>query len=92
MPPTTDLLSKSANDTPSRPLYSPPERDAHLSALTQEYLDVLVVGGGINGAVACAALAGGGATVGLIDAGDFAGGVSSSSSNLAWGGIKYLVR
>jgi len=71
-------------------LYSPPERDAHLSALTQEYLDVLVVGGGINGAVACAALAGGGATVGLIDAGDFAGGVSSSSSNLAWGGIKYL--
>jgi len=40
--------------------------------------------------VAAAALAGGGAKVGLVDKGDFAGGVSSSSSNLAWGGIKYL--
>ena len=26
----------------------------------------------------------------LVDRGDFAGGVSSNSSNLAWGGIKYL--
>lgn len=72
------------------PLFSPPEREANLAALTTETLDVLVVGGGINGAVAAAALAGGGAKVGLVDKGDFAGGVSSSSSNLAWGGIKYL--
>jgi len=52
--------------------------------------DVLIVGGGINGAVAAAALAGRGVSVGLIDRGDFAGGVSCNSSNLAWGGIKYL--
>jgi len=39
------------------PLFSPPEREANLAALTTETLDVLVVGGGINGAVAAAALA-----------------------------------
>ncbi|MEE4110029.1 MAG: FAD-dependent oxidoreductase, partial [Halieaceae bacterium] len=52
--------------------------------------DVLIVGGGINGAVAAAALAGRGVSVGLVDRGDYAGGVSCNSSNLAWGGIKYL--
>ncbi len=52
--------------------------------------DVLVLGGGINGAVSAAALSAKGAKVALIDAGDFAGMTSSSSSNLAWGGIKYM--
>lgn len=52
--------------------------------------DVLVLGGGINGAVAAASLAAKGAKVALIDRGDFAGETSSNSSNLAWGGIKYL--
>ncbi|MFZ4735942.1 MAG: glycerol-3-phosphate dehydrogenase/oxidase [Bradymonadia bacterium] len=52
--------------------------------------DVLVLGAGINGAVSAAALAGRGARVALVDAGDFAGVTSQSSSNLAWGGIKYL--
>lgn len=51
---------------------------------------MLIVGGGINGAVSAAALAGKGVKVALVDRGDFAGGVSSNSSNLAWGGIKYL--
>src|SRR5690606_6048180 len=54
------------------------------------HLDVLILGGGINGAVAAAALAGKGVKVGLIDRNDFASGASSNSSNLAWGGIKYL--
>jgi glycerol-3-phosphate dehydrogenase len=52
--------------------------------------DVLVVGGGINGAVAAACLATRGARVALIDQSDFASGTSQESSNLAWGGIKYL--
>ncbi|MBN2163643.1 MAG: FAD-dependent oxidoreductase [Pontiellaceae bacterium] len=52
--------------------------------------DVLVVGGGINGAVSAAALAAGGAKITLIDKGDFASCTSQESSNLAWGGIKYL--
>lgn len=52
--------------------------------------DVLVLGGGINGAVSAASLSAKGAKVALIDRGDFAGLTSSNSSNLAWGGIKYL--
>ena len=52
--------------------------------------DVLVIGGCINGAVSAAALAAKGVKTALIDRGDFAGETSSNSSNLAWGGIKYL--
>ena len=52
--------------------------------------DVLVLGGGVNGAVSAASLSAKGAKVALIDKGDFAGLTSSNSSNLAWGGIKYL--
>lgn len=52
--------------------------------------DVLILGGGINGAVAAASLAAKGVKVALIDKGDFAAETSSNSSNLAWGGIKYL--
>jgi glycerol-3-phosphate dehydrogenase len=65
-------------------------RDANLQRLDGANLDVLVVGGGINGAVSAAALASRGATVGLVDARDFAGFTSEQSSNLVWGGIKYL--
>ncbi|MGB0680315.1 MAG: glycerol-3-phosphate dehydrogenase/oxidase [Polyangiales bacterium] len=65
-------------------------RSTNLSRLQSEHFDVVVVGGGINGAVAAAALAGKGARVALIDRGDFAGVTSQSSSNLAWGGIKYM--
>lgn len=52
--------------------------------------DVLIVGGGINGAVSAAVLAGRGASVALIDRGDFGGFTSQESSNLVWGGFKYL--
>ncbi len=65
-------------------------RNSNLEKLKTETFDVLIVGGGINGAVSAAALAGRGVRVALIDSDDFASGVSSNSSNLAWGGIKYL--
>ena len=65
-------------------------RGSNLEKLTEQVYDVLIVGGGINGAVAAAALAGRGVKVALIEKDDFASGVSSNSSNLAWGGIKYL--
>jgi glycerol-3-phosphate dehydrogenase len=65
-------------------------RQSNLAKLRQQEFDVLILGGGINGAVSAAALAGRGVKVALIDAEDFASGVSSNSSNLAWGGIKYL--
>ncbi|WP_295887353.1 glycerol-3-phosphate dehydrogenase/oxidase [uncultured Thiohalocapsa sp.] len=65
-------------------------RESNIDKLGQRTFDVLVVGGGINGAVSAAALSGKGASVALIDQRDFAGFTSQQSSNLAWGGIKYL--
>ena len=65
-------------------------RSANLDRLDSGDFDVLIVGGGINGAVSAASLAARGATVALIDRGDFAGFTSQESSNLVWGGFKYL--
>lgn len=65
-------------------------RKSNIEKLRNQKFDVLIVGGGINGAVSASALAAKGARVALIDKGDFAGFTSSNSSNLAWGGIKYL--
>src|SRR6185369_12269715 len=68
----------------------PTLRATNVEKLAATAFDVLVLGGGINGAVAAAALSARGARVALVDRGDFAGVTSQSSSNLAWGGIKYL--
>lgn len=65
-------------------------RETNIDKLDGGDFDVFVVGAGINGAVSAAALAARGARVAIVDAGDFAGMTSSQSSNLAWGGIKYL--
>ncbi|MEY4511705.1 MAG: Aerobic glycerol-3-phosphate dehydrogenase [Pseudomonadota bacterium] len=65
-------------------------RESNLDKLGQRVFDVLVIGGGINGAVSAAALSAQGAKVALIDRGDFAGFTSQESSNLVWGGIKYM--
>ncbi|MFV0477950.1 MAG: FAD-dependent oxidoreductase [Parahaliea sp.] len=65
-------------------------RSTNLEKLQNQNFDVLIIGGGINGAVSAAALAGRGVKVALIERADFASGASSNSSNLAWGGIKYL--
>jgi glycerol-3-phosphate dehydrogenase len=65
-------------------------RNANVERLTLGTFDVLVVGGGINGAVSAACLAARGARVALIDKADFASFTSQQSSNLAWGGIKYM--
>ena len=65
-------------------------RQTNIERLQQEDFDALIVGGGINGAVSAAALATHGARVAMIDARDFAGFTSQQSSNLVWGGIKYM--
>ncbi|MGL5867379.1 MAG: FAD-dependent oxidoreductase [Dermatophilaceae bacterium] len=65
-------------------------RSANLARIDSGLVDVLVVGAGINGAVTAAALAGRGASVALIDRGDVGGFTSQESSNLVWGGFKYL--
>lgn len=65
-------------------------RQNNIRQLADRTFDVLIVGGGVNGAVSAAALAGKGVSVALIDRGDFAGSTSMHSSNLVWGGIKYM--
>jgi alpha-glycerophosphate oxidase/glycerol-3-phosphate dehydrogenase len=65
-------------------------RETHLGRMRDRSFDTLVIGGGINGAVTAASLAGRGASVALIDRGDFASFTSETSSNLVWGGFKYL--
>jgi len=65
-------------------------RETHLDRMRNGSFDTLIVGGGINGAVTAASLAGRGASVALIDRGDFAHFTSQASSNLVWGGFKYL--
>ena len=65
-------------------------RSNNMNRLDGGTFDVLIVGGGINGAVSAAVLAGRGLDVAIVDRGDWAGFTSSSSSNLAWGGFKYL--
>ncbi|MFP5488665.1 MAG: FAD-dependent oxidoreductase, partial [Acidimicrobiia bacterium] len=65
-------------------------RDANIARMRNGLFDVLVVGAGINGAVSAAALAGRGASVALVDRGDFGHFTSQESSNLVWGGFKYL--
>ncbi|SDJ63190.1 glycerol-3-phosphate dehydrogenase/oxidase [Billgrantia gudaonensis] len=65
-------------------------RQNNFRKLRERTFDVMIVGGGINGAAAAAALSGKGVSVALIDKGDFASSTSMHSSNLVWGGIKYM--
>ena len=69
---------------------SPALRNASLERLSRVSFDALVLGGGINGAVSAAALSARGARVALVERGDFGSATSQESSNLVWGGIKYL--
>ncbi|MGH7112822.1 MAG: FAD-dependent oxidoreductase, partial [Stellaceae bacterium] len=55
-----------------------------------EILDLLVVGGGINGAGIARDAAGRGLAVRLVEKGDLAGATSSASSKLIHGGLRYL--
>lgn len=65
-------------------------RSTLVSKIRDGSFDALIVGGGINGAVAAAVLAGRGANVAMVDREDFGGFTSQESSNLVWGGFKYL--
>ena len=65
-------------------------RDTNVEKMQKREFDVLIIGAGINGAVSAASLSRKGLKVALIDKSDFASETSSNSSNLAWGGIKYL--
>jgi len=65
-------------------------RDNNIQKLQTLVFDTLIVGAGINGAVSASALASKGLRVAVIDRGDFSSFTSQESSNLVWGGIKYM--
>jgi len=61
-----------------------------IQKLKQTSYDVLVVGGGINGAAIAHMAALNGLKVALLEKGDFASGTSSKSTKLIHGGLRYL--
>lgn len=69
-------------------------RTGHFSTLAaaskENPLDVLIVGGGVNGAGAAFDAATRGLSVGLVEQSDWAQGTSSRSSKLMHGGLRYL--
>jgi glycerol-3-phosphate dehydrogenase len=67
-------------------------RRSALARLTDEPLDLLVVGGGIVGSGVARDAAMRGLRVGLVDRHDFAAGTSSRSSRLLHGGLRYLAQ
>lgn len=68
----------------------PRSRASQLESLGNDSFDVLVLGGGITGTSAALELTRRGYRTALIDNQDFASGTSQESSQLIWGGIKYL--
>ena len=68
------------------------ERDAALSRMANEGVDILVVGGGITGAGVALDAAARGYRVGLVEKSDFSSGTSSKSTKLVHGGIRYLAQ
>jgi glycerol-3-phosphate dehydrogenase len=68
------------------------QRTLAVNALTQEPLDLLIVGGGIVGSGIARDAAMRGLRVGLVEQHDFAFGTSSRSSRLLHGGLRYLAQ
>ncbi|MDN5599808.1 MAG: glycerol-3-phosphate dehydrogenase/oxidase [Brachybacterium sp.] len=77
-----------------RSALTPAGRPEHLSRLRAatagDPLDVLIVGGGVNGAGSAFDAATRGLSVGLVETHDWASGTSSRSSKLMHGGLRYL--
>jgi len=65
-------------------------REQNLRRLQEGAFDVLVIGGGINGAAVARDAAMRGLRVALVEKADFGSGTSSKSSKLIHGGIRYL--
>ncbi len=61
-----------------------------LDALCRRTFDLVVIGGGINGAATAREAVLRGLSVALVEARDFASGTSSRSSKLVHGGLRYL--
>src|SRR5215216_974667 len=62
----------------------------NLERLTDQKYDILIVGGGIHGAITAWDAALRGVSVGLIERGDFGSGTSQNSLKIIHGGLRYL--
>ncbi len=71
-------------------LFSSATRQQNLQALRSNHYDLVIIGGGINGAGVARDAASRGMKVALVEASDFTSGTSSRSSKLVHGGIRYL--
>lgn len=65
-------------------------RSQNISKMKVEEFDLVIIGGGINGAGVARDASARGMKVALVEARDFASGTSSKSSKLIHGGIRYL--
>ena len=65
-------------------------RKASLEQMSENELDILVIGGGVTGAGIVLDAASRGLRVGIVEAQDWAQGTSSRSSKLVHGGLRYL--
>lgn len=65
-------------------------RAQNLAAMAREPVDLLIIGGGINGAAIARDAAMRGIRTAMVDKGDFGWGTSGRSSRLIHGGLRYL--
>ena len=72
------------------PALSPDSRAQNIEHLRRESFDVLILGGGINGAGIARDLSMRGAKVALVEQRHFASGTSGKNSQLIHGGLRYL--
>ena len=72
------------------PEAAPSWREPARERLARDLFDVLIIGGGINGAGIARDAALRGLSVALLERDDFASGTSSRSSRLVHGGVRYL--
>ncbi len=70
--------------------FSAQDRISNIEKMQEQELDLVIIGGGINGAGVARDATARGMSVALIEASDFASGTSSRSSKMIHGGIRYL--
>ncbi|OPA75775.1 glycerol-3-phosphate dehydrogenase [Paenibacillus selenitireducens] len=66
------------------------QRERHLETMSEQYFDLLILGGGITGAGIALDAASRGLKTALVEMQDFAAGTSSRSTKLVHGGLRYL--
>lgn len=71
-------------------VFSTMDRNKHLQEMTEQEVDLLVIGGGITGAGIALDAQTRGINTALIEMQDFAAGTSSRSTKLVHGGLRYL--